>query len=220
MIKHLNTLGCDSKLLNILLELAQDSNNYNNFNIFKNTEVVLDSYFHSNKNFNIKVYEPLDEYKPLADELYALSIVGIKSKEIVFKHFKNLFNYNKNQFINLIHPKSYVSVSSKIDYGLQVEPLSIISSCSEIGFAVNIKRGCSIGHHCKIGDYVTINPGTTISSSVEIGNNTMIGSGTSIIDGITIGSNSIIGVGSVVVKNIPAHSVAFGNPCKVKRLNY
>ena len=34
---------------------------------------------------------------------------------------------------------------------------------------------------------------------------------------ITIGSDVVIGAGSVVVKDIPSHSVAVGNPCRVVR---
>jgi UDP-2-acetamido-3-amino-2,3-dideoxy-glucuronate N-acetyltransferase len=36
-----------------------------------------------------------------------------------------------------------------------------------------------------------------------------------IIGGITIGTNSLIGAGSVVAKDIPARTLAFGNPAKV-----
>lgn len=35
--------------------------------------------------------------------------------------------------------------------------------------------------------------------------------------GITIGYGSVIGAGSVVTKDIPANSLAVGNPCKVIR---
>lgn len=44
-----------------------------------------------------------------------------------------------------------------------------------------------------------------------------IGSGSTILCGITIGENSIIGAGSVVTKDIPADSIAYGNPAKVMR---
>ena len=33
--------------------------------------------------------------------------------------------------------------------------------------------------------------------------------------GVVIGENSLIGSGSVVTKDVPANSVAFGNPAKV-----
>ena len=35
--------------------------------------------------------------------------------------------------------------------------------------------------------------------------------------GVTIGSDVVIGGGSVVTKDIPDHSVAVGNPCRVIR---
>ena len=37
------------------------------------------------------------------------------------------------------------------------------------------------------------------------------------LPGITIGYGSVIGAGSVVTKDIPANSLAVGNPCKVIR---
>ena len=153
------------------------------------------------------------------NDFYALSVVGIKSKEIVYNEFKKSIQMENQQFINLIHPTSYISRSVKLNYGLQLEPLSTVAACTTIGFGVNIKRNCNIGHHCDIKDFVTINPGVTLSGYVKIGNNTMIGSGVSVKDGITIGKNTIIGVGSVVVKDIPDNSIAYGNPCTVHRSN-
>lgn len=53
--------------------------------------------------------------------------------------------------------------------------------------------------------------------TVKIGKNCWIGAGAIILPGITIGDNSVIGAGSVVTKDIPANSVAVGNPCRVIR---
>lgn len=50
---------------------------------------------------------------------------------------------------------------------------------------------------------------------VIIGNNVWIGGGAIICPGVTIGDNCTIGAGSVVTKDIPANSIAVGNPCKV-----
>ncbi|MCI9321565.1 MAG: sugar O-acetyltransferase, partial [Lachnospiraceae bacterium] len=35
--------------------------------------------------------------------------------------------------------------------------------------------------------------------------------------GVTIGEGAVIGAGSVVTRDIPPHSLAVGNPCKVIR---
>ena len=55
---------------------------------------------------------------------------------------------------------------------------------------------------------------------ITIGNNVWIGAGAIILPGVTIGNNVVIGAGSVVTKNIPAYSLAVGNPCRViKRID-
>lgn len=87
-----------------------------------------------------------------------------------------------------------------------------------------------------IGDYVSIGPrvqlltawhpvddhearkaGWEAASAIVIGNNTWIGGGAIICPGVSVGDNSVIGAGSVVTKDVPAHVVAAGNPCRVVR---
>lgn len=50
---------------------------------------------------------------------------------------------------------------------------------------------------------------------VTIGDNVWIGGNVVLCPGVTIGSNSVIGAGSVVTRDIPAWSVAAGNPARV-----
>ena len=53
------------------------------------------------------------------------------------------------------------------------------------------------------------------SESVHIRKNVWLGLNVIVLKGVTIGEGTIIGAGSVVVKDIPAHVIAGGNPCKV-----
>lgn len=52
---------------------------------------------------------------------------------------------------------------------------------------------------------------------VTIGNRCWIGGSVTILPGVTIGDNCTIGAGSVVVHDIPANSLAVGNPARVIR---
>lgn len=58
-------------------------------------------------------------------------------------------------------------------------------------------------------------PYFTSASPVTIGDNVWIGGNSIILPGVTIGENTTIGAGSVVTKDIPANTLAFGNPCQV-----
>ena len=59
--------------------------------------------------------------------------------------------------------------------------------------------------------------GLEYTHPVHIGDNVWICTGAIILPGVTIGENSVIGAGSVVTKDIPANSLAVGNPCRVIR---
>lgn len=59
------------------------------------------------------------------------------------------------------------------------------------------------------------NKGLEYAKPITVGDNVWIGANVCVLPGISIGENCVIGAGSVVVKDIPANSVAVGNPCKV-----
>ena len=52
---------------------------------------------------------------------------------------------------------------------------------------------------------------------ITIGNGCWMASNVTICGGVTIGEGCVIGAGSVVTRDIPPHSLAAGNPCRVIR---
>ncbi len=109
------------------------------------------------------------------------------------------------------------------------------------GYNIDIGEGSYINFNCNfvddgkisIGKAVMFGPAVTIATvghpinpkmreymytrPVTIQDNCWIGANVTIAPGVTIGENSVIGAGSVVVHDIPANSVAVGNPCRVLR---
>ena len=61
------------------------------------------------------------------------------------------------------------------------------------------------------------NQGLEYARPITIGNNVWIGAQVCVLPGVTIGDNCVIGAGSLVNKDIPAGSLAVGNPCRVIR---
>lgn len=113
----------------------------------------------------------------------------------------------------------------------------------DYGRNIHVGDNCFANHNLVIldcapvtlGDNVLIGPNTVISAAshpidpvarnagvfealpITIGSNVWIGANVTILHGVTIGDNCTIGAGSVVAKDIPANSVAVGNPCRVVR---
>ena len=61
------------------------------------------------------------------------------------------------------------------------------------------------------------NRGLEYARPITVGNNVWIGANVCVLPGVTIGDNCVIGAGSVVNRDIPAGSLAVGNPCRVIR---
>lgn len=57
------------------------------------------------------------------------------------------------------------------------------------------------------------------SAPIHICHDAWIGANVTILNGVTIGEGAIVGAGSVVREDVPAWSVACGNPCKVVAMN-
>ena len=131
---------------------------------------------------------------------------------------KELFGKSENAWVN---PPFYC------DYGTHIEAgknLFVNYNCTIIDVAkVTIGDNCQLAPNVAIYTAghpvypVTRNPGYEYGKAVTIGDNVWIGGNSVICPGVTIASNTVIGAGSVVTRDIPAWSVAAGNPCRVIR---
>ena len=63
------------------------------------------------------------------------------------------------------------------------------------------------------------NQGLEYAKPIKVGNNVWFGGNVVVLPGVTIGDNVTIGAGSVVTKDIPSNTIAYGNPCKVVKIN-
>lgn len=123
------------------------------------------------------------------------------------------------------------------DCGAYIEPP--VYFC--YGYNITMGRDVYINFNCcflddgkiVIGDKAMLGAGVTIATvghpvnpdmreymytaPVTIGKNCWIGASVTICPGVTIGENTVIGAGSVVTGDIPANTVAAGDPCRVMR---
>ncbi len=113
----------------------------------------------------------------------------------------------------------------------------------DYGYNIEVGKNAFINYNCtiidvgkvRIGNYAQIAPNVSIYTAghpvhpaarntlyeygidITIGDNVWIGGNTVILPGVTIGDCCVIGAGSVVTHDIPAWTVAAGNPCRVLR---
>jgi len=113
----------------------------------------------------------------------------------------------------------------------------------DYGYTIRIGRNAFINYNCvfldcaaiEIGDDLQMGPavqlytathpvdratrvaGLEMARPIRIGDGVWIGGGAIILPGVTIGDGCVIGAGSVVTRDVPANSVAVGNPARIVR---
>ena len=130
-----------------------------------------------------------------------------------------------NEIFGKCAPGAIVEQPFYCDYGYNIEVgrnffanfnMVILDEAKVVfGDNVFVAPNCSFytaGHPL---DAVERNKGLEYARPITVGNNVWIGGNVCVVPGVTIGDNCVIGAGSVVVHDIPANSVAVGNPCRV-----
>lgn len=104
------------------------------------------------------------------------------------------------------------------------------AQCIEIGDDVMIAWGTSIFDHGShslrfsersndVRDWLRGQKNWAVveTATVRIGNKAWIGYGCIVLPGVTVGEGAVVGAGSVVTRDIPAWTIAAGNPARVIR---
>lgn len=136
-----------------------------------------------------------------------------------------------------------IYAGSTIGAGLQTGHNVVIREQNRIGDHLNIWNNSTIDYGCKIGNNVKIHcnvyvaqftiledevflaPGVNIANDPHplcglcmqgptIKRSARIGVNVTLLSHITIGEGALIGAGSVVTHDIPAHTLAYGNPAR------
>ncbi len=167
----------------------------------------------NNKKFKIiGNLESIIDYKKNISKV----VVTIGNNKIREKYYK-ILKKKKFRFATLVHPKSYLSIGSKIGEGSVIMQGCMINTDSTVGNDCIINTNVSIDHDCVIKDHSHICPGVVMAGNVKIGKNCWIGLGSKIIENCVIGDNVFVAAGTVVTKDIKSNSFVKGIPAKYAR---
>ncbi|WP_114820311.1 acetyltransferase [Chryseobacterium sp. KLBC 52] len=132
---------------------------------------------------------------------------------------KKIAEQIKHEIGILIHPKSIISGSVKIERGTVIMGGVVINADTVIGKHCIINTNASVDHDCVVEDFVHISPNSALAGGVEVGEGSQIGIGASVIQGIKIGKWCVIGAGAVIIADVPDYSIVVGNPGRIIKKN-
>jgi acetyltransferase-like isoleucine patch superfamily enzyme len=88
------------------------------------------------------------------------------------------------------------------------------------GVSVRASRSIRIGERCMFGALVQLyDSARERTAPVVIGDDVWVAHGAIVGPGVTIGHDSVVGAGSVVTEDVPARSLAVGNPARCTPLD-
>lgn len=179
-----------------------------------------------------------EKEKMLAEELYNAGNLELKTMRQKARQLTRLFNNTTEeqldyrtellkQLLGATGKNIVIEPPFRCDYGCHItvgENFYANFDCVILDVA-NVEIGDNVMFGPRVGIYTAGHPidpevrvrGLELGTSISIGNNVWIGANVTLNPGIKIGDNAIIGSGAVVTKDIPANTIAAGNPCRVIR---
>lgn len=183
--------------------------------ILQNCNVTVGIILDDNPNVKTILGKPVLSSDKMDTESLENVIVTIGNNRIR----KQIVSRLKNTFSQAIHPKSMVSVYSKIDVGTVIMAGVIVNPDVKVGKHCILNTGSTIDHDCTIEDYVHISPNVSLAGGVQVGEGTHIGIGATVIQGKKIGKWATIGAGAIIINDIPDYAVVVGNPGRIVKYN-
>ena len=122
------------------------------------------------------------------------------------------------RFGTLIHPTSYLAAGSAIGPGSILAPFCFVGPGAAIGAHVVFNTYASCGHDSVVGDYSVFSPYAVVNGNVHVEEGVFLGTHATVVLGKSVGRDSKIGAGCTALRDIPARSLALGNPAQAREV--
>lgn len=152
-----------------------------------------------------------DSYGISEDDEFVCGIGNCELREKVIKKFMA----KGAKFVNLIHPSSIISETSKLGNAVIVYPFVSISDNTIIGDGTIINSHTSIGHDVHIGKFCTISAHCDVTGMCTLGDRVFMGSTSHVVPNSGIGDDAYICAGSTVMASVRSDLKVLGNPAKI-----
>ncbi|MDQ1015924.1 acyltransferase [Streptomyces afghaniensis] len=117
--------------------------------------------------------------------------------------------------------RSYIAAHAYVTGEIRTGDDCTINPFTVVRGTVTLGNGVRIGAHSSLLGFnhgsspdLPVHQQAVTSAGITVGDDVWIGSHVVVVDGVTIGDHCVIGAGAVVTKDLPAWTVAAGNPAR------
>ncbi|MET9762149.1 acyltransferase [Streptomyces sp. NPDC006372] len=110
---------------------------------------------------------------------------------------------------------AYVTGDIRLGADCTINPFTVVRGTVTLGNGVRVGAHSSLlGFNHGTAPGLPVHQQPVTSRGITVGDDVWIGSHVVVVDGVTIGDHCVIGAGAVVTKDLPAWTVAAGNPAR------
>ena len=121
-------------------------------------------------------------------------------------------------FFTVVHPLAYVASSARVGDGCIIAPYATVGAQAEIGDHTVLTFYASVGHDARVGRGCAFSPHSVTNGGSVIEDGVFLGAHAIVNPLRSVGRHSKVTAGAAVYRNIPADSIASGNPARARSL--
>jgi sugar O-acyltransferase (sialic acid O-acetyltransferase NeuD family) len=161
-----------------------------------------------------RILGPVEGYEPRGDELLAIGLGDIaprlETAEALLARGARL--------ATVVHPSAWVADSAVLAPGTVIAPFAFVGPHARVGELSVLNTYASVGHDSVVGRCCVLAPYAVINGRVTLGDEVFLATHATVTPRRSVGDGSTVSAGSVVLRDVPARSLAVGNPARSREL--
>jgi len=161
-----------------------------------------------------QVLGTIDSYRPHADDQLVLAIgnPGLRLR------IARTLSERGARFASVVHPLAYVASSANLGTGCIIAPYATVGANARLADHVVLTFYSSVAHDAVVGEATALSPHSVANGGATLGVAAFLGTAAIVNPGRNVGEFARVAAGSVVYRDVPARSLAAGNPARSRPL--
>jgi sugar O-acyltransferase (sialic acid O-acetyltransferase NeuD family) len=161
-----------------------------------------------------EVRGPAEAYEPRSEELLA---VGLGEPRPRAELAAELLARGA-RLATVIHPTAWVAPTAQLGEGVVIAPFAFVGPGAQIDDLTVLNTHASVGHDSVVGRCCVLSPYAAIGGWARLEAEAYLATHAVVTPRKTVGTGSSVSAGSVVFRDVPAGSLAVGNPARSRAL--
>lgn len=161
-----------------------------------------------------EVRGPAEEYEPVGEELVAVGLGDPGPRRELADHLIA----RGARLATVVHPTAWVAPTAHLGQGVVIAPFAFVGPGARIDDLSVLNTYASVGHDSVVGRCCVLSPYAVIGGWARLEDEAYLATHAVVTPRKTVGAGSSVSAGSVVFRDVPAASLAMGNPARSRAL--